>query len=100
MESEDVAGVVSGLEGTEYASLLAEAMASYNETGSIAAFETALDNHVVETAKKISLKNQFGIGPMIGFLSRKEKEIKNLKIIVRGKREEGFTPAMIKEMLV
>jgi V/A-type H+-transporting ATPase subunit C len=54
----------------------------------------------VETAKKISLKNQFGIGPMIGFLSRKEKEIKNLKIIVRGKREEGFTPAMIKEMLV
>ncbi len=100
MESEDVAGVVSGLEGTEYASLLAEAMATFNETGSISAFETALDNHVVETAKKISLKNQFGIGPMIGFLSRKEKEIKNLKIIVRGKREEGYTPAMIKEMLV
>ena len=100
MESEDVAGVVSGLEGTEYAPLLAEAMTTYNETGSISAFETALDNHVVETAKKISLKNQFGIGPMIGFLSRKEKEIKNLKIIVRGKREEGFTPAMIKEMLV
>lgn len=100
LESEDVAGVVSGLEGTEYASLLAEAMATFNETGSISAFEIALDNHVVETAKKISLKNQFGIGPMIGFLSRKEKEIKNLKIIVRGKREEGFTPAMIKEMLV
>ena len=100
MESEDVAGVVSGLEGTEYAPLLAEAMATYNETGSISAFENALDNNVVETAKKISLKNQFGIGPMIGFLSKKEKEIKNLKIIVRGKREEGFTPAMIKGMLV
>lgn len=100
MESEDVAGVISGLEGTEYAPLLAEAMATYNETGSISAFEVALDNNVVETAKKISLKNQFGIGPMIGFLSRKEKEIKNLKIIVRGKREEGFTPAMIKEMLI
>ncbi|MBI4814412.1 MAG: V-type ATPase subunit, partial [Methanobacterium sp.] len=100
MEAEDVAGVVSGLEGTDYAPILAEAMATYNETGSIGAFESALDNNVTETAKKISLKNQFGIGPMIGFLSRKEKEIKNLKIIVRGKREEGFTPAMIKEMLV
>jgi len=100
MESEDVAGVISGLEGTEYAPLLAEAMATYNDTGSISAFEIALDNNVVETAKKISLKNQFGIGPMIGFLSRKEKEIKNLKIIVRGKREKGFTPAMIKEMLI
>jgi V/A-type H+-transporting ATPase subunit C len=100
MEAEDVAGVVSGLEGTEYAPVLVEAMTQYTETGSIGAFEIALDNHVSETAKRISLKNQFGIGPMIGFLSKKEKEIKNLKIIVRGKREEGFTPAMIKEMLV
>jgi len=100
MEAEDVAGVVSGLEGTDYATLLAEAMADYNETSSIASFETALDNHVNNTAKKISLKNQFGIGPMIGFLSRKEREIKNLKIIVRGKREEGFSPAQIKEMLI
>ncbi|MEN6330307.1 MAG: V-type ATP synthase subunit C [Methanobacteriaceae archaeon] len=100
MEAEDVAGVVSGLEGTDYAPLLSEAMADYNETGSIAAFETVLDNHVDDTAKKISLKNQFGIGPMIGFLSRKEREIKNLKIIARGKREEGFSSAQIKEMLV
>lgn len=100
LESEDVAGVVSGLEGTDYAPLLSEAMADYNETGSISAFETALDNHVNDTAKKISLKNQFGIGPMIGFLSRKEREIKNLKIIARGKREEGYSPAQIKEMLI
>ena len=100
MEAEDVAGVISGLEGTDYAPILAEAMATYNETGSIGAFESALDKHVDETAKKIALKNQFGIGPMIGFLSKKEKEIKNLKIIVRGKREKGYTPAMIKEMLI
>ena len=51
-------------------------------------------------AKKISLKNQFGIGPMIGFLNKKEREIKNLKIIARGKREEGFSSSMIKEMLI
>jgi V/A-type H+-transporting ATPase subunit C len=75
-------------------------MADYNDSGSISAFETALDNHVDDTAQKISLKNQFGIGPMIGFLSRKEREIKNLKIIARGKREEGFSPAQIKEMLL
>jgi V/A-type H+-transporting ATPase subunit C len=100
MEAEDVAGVVSGLEGTDYAPLLSEALTDYNETSSIATFETALDNHVDDTAKKISLKNQFGIGPMIGFLSRKEREIKNLKIIARGKREEGYSPAQIKEMLI
>jgi V/A-type H+-transporting ATPase subunit C len=75
-------------------------MTQYTELVSIEAFEIALDNLVTDTAKRISLKNHFGIGPMIGFLSKKEKEIKNLKIIVRGKREEGFTPAMIKEMVV
>jgi V/A-type H+-transporting ATPase subunit C len=37
---------------------------------------------------------------MIGFLNRKEVEIRNLKIIARGKREEGFSPSMIKEMLI
>jgi V/A-type H+-transporting ATPase subunit C len=100
MEAEDVAGVVNGLEGTDYAPLLSEALAEYSETGSIATFETALDNHVNEAAKSIALKNQFGIGPMIGFLNRKEVEIRNLKIIARGKREEGFSPSMIKEMLI
>jgi len=100
MEAEDVSSVVSGLEGTDYAPMLSESLTVYSETGSIATFETALDNHISETAKNIALKNQFGIGPMIGFLNRKEVEIKNLKIIVRGKREPDFTTSMIKEMLI
>ena len=99
MESEDVPGVISSLEGTDYAQALSDALNEYNEKGSIAVFETSLDKYVNEAAKDIALKNQFGIGPMIGFLNRKEKEIKNLKIIVRGKREQGITPSMIKEML-
>jgi len=100
MEAEDVNGVISGLEGTDYAPTLSEALNKYSETGSIAVFESALDKYVNETANSIALKNQFGIGPMIGFLNKKEKEVKNLKIIVRGKREAGYSPTMIKEMLV
>jgi V/A-type H+/Na+-transporting ATPase subunit C len=100
MEAEDISGVVSGLEGTDYAPMLSDAMTDYNNTHSMASFENALDSHIAKTAKTISLKNQFGIGPMIGFLSRKENEVKNLKIIARGKREEGFSASMIKEMLI
>lgn len=100
MEAEDVSGVISGLEGTDYAPMLSDAMSEFTETGSMAGFEKLLDSYVVKTAKGISLKNQFGIGPMIGFLSRKETEVKNLKIIARGKREAGFSSSMIKEMLV
>ena len=100
MEAEDVASVISSLEGTSYAPMLSDAMTEYTETRSMSSFEKALDNHVFNTAKTISLKNQFGIGPMIGFLNKKEREIRNLKIIARGKREEGFSPSMIKEMLI
>lgn len=100
MEAEDVAGVVNGLEGTDYAPMLSDAMTDYTETNSMESFENALDSHVSKTAKTISLKNQFGIGPIIGFLNRKENEVKNLKIIARGKREEGFSTSMIKEMLI
>lgn len=100
MESEDVTGVVNGLEGTDYAPMLSDSLNDYQETGSIAALETSLDNHINETAKRISLKNQFGIGPIIGFLNKKEKEIKNLKTIVRGKREQNLPASTIKEMLV
>ena len=46
------------------------------------------------------MKKPFGVGPMLGFINRKENEIKNLKIIARAKREEGFTVAQVKEMLV
>lgn len=100
MEAEDVSGVISGLEGTDYAPMLSDAMSEFTQTGSMATFEKLLDGYVVKTAKTISLKKQFGIGPMIGFLSRKETEVRNLKIIARGKREAGFSSSMIKEMLV
>ncbi|HMK53759.1 MAG TPA: V-type ATP synthase subunit C [Methanobacteriaceae archaeon] len=100
MESDDVAGVVGGLEGTEYAQILSEALSEYQKTGSIASLETALDKNLLKMAKSISLKNPFGIGPLIGFLSRKEKEVRNLKVIARGKRESGFPVSQLKEMLI
>ena len=40
MEAEDVAGVVNGLEGTDYAPMLSDAMSDYTETNSMASFET------------------------------------------------------------
>ena len=90
MEAEDVAAVVSSLEGTDYASMLSDAMSAYSETSSMADFETALDNHVAKTARSISRKNQFGIGPMIGFLSKKEREIKNLENYCQREERRGI----------
>lgn len=100
MESESVEGVVSSLEGTKFAPVLAEVLPQYNETGSVALFEKALDKFLVESAKSYSMRKPLGVGPIIGFLSQKEVEVRNLKIIARAKREENFPVAKLREMLV
>ncbi|MCL2156472.1 MAG: V-type ATP synthase subunit C [Methanobrevibacter sp.] len=100
MESEDVAGVISSLEGTDYASILGDSLSKYNEDGSISVFEKALDEYLIENAKSLSMRKPLGIGPILGYLSQKEREIKNLKIIIRVKREVNFPISEIKEMLV
>ncbi|MCL2116066.1 MAG: V-type ATP synthase subunit C [Methanobrevibacter sp.] len=100
MESEDVSGVISGLEGTDYSQILGDALSEYSENGSVSVFEKALDDYIISNAKSLSLRKPLGIGPILGFLSQKEREIKNLKIIIRAKRELNFPISEIKEMLV
>ena len=100
MESPDVTNVVSGLEGTKYADALTDVVPVYNETGSVAVFEKALDVYSSEYSKSLASKQPLGIGPIIGYLSQKENEIKNLKIIARAKREVDFPNSKIMEMLI
>ena len=100
MDSPDVTNVISGLEGTKYASALTDAMPLYNETGSVAVFEKALDAYSSNYSKSLAIKKPLGIGPIIGYLSQKENEIKNLKIIARAKREADFPNSKIMEMLI
>lgn len=100
MESPDVTNVISGLDGTKYSEALTDVIPIYNETGSVYVFEKALDIYLVNYAKSLSAKKPLGIGPIIGYLSQKENEIKNLKIISRAKREEGFPNSKIMEMLI
>ena len=100
MDSPDVTNVISGLEGTKYSDALTEVLPKYNETGSVVVFERALDVYANEYAKSLSSKKPLGIGPIIGYLSQKEAEIKNLKIIARAKREVDFPNSKIMEMLI
>ena len=100
MDSPDVTNVISGLEGTKYANALSDAMPVYNETGSVAVFEKALDAYASNYSKSLAIKKPLGIGPIIGYLSQRENEIKNLKIIARAKREADFPNSKIMEMLI
>jgi V/A-type H+/Na+-transporting ATPase subunit C len=96
--AEKIADMVNMLEGTEYVDVIRDNIPEYEKTGSISALEAALDRYSTELSSTLSKKRPSTIGPMIGFLASKETEIKNLKVILRGK-QEGFSPKIISKML-
>lgn len=100
MESQGVSGAISSLEGTKYAEILADPLNQYNDNGDVSTFEKALDTYAAEYYNSLATKKPLGIGPIIGFLSKKETEIRNLKIIARAKREIDFPIEKIQEILV
>nr|WP_302578820.1 V-type ATP synthase subunit C [Methanobrevibacter arboriphilus] len=100
LESDSVSDIVGRLEGTDYHEVLSESLPEYNEKNSLEVLEKALDNFVYQTAKSLSIQNTLGVGPIISYLTKKENEIKNLKLILRAKREVNFSVSEIQEMLV
>ena len=100
MESEDMNSLLSSIESSEYGSVVADHIPEYNATGSIAVFDEALDAYERKMADNIFKKKSFGVGPIVGFMSKKEIETKNLKIIARSKRGPVIPSSEIKEMLL
>ncbi|ABR55655.1 ATPase, A1 complex, subunit C [Methanococcus aeolicus Nankai-3] len=97
-DAESIEGVISSLEGTKYGSIISDKLEEYEKVNSVFIFEHALDKYLSEVGKKLSLRQPFGVGPIIGLIISKEQEIKNLKIITKGKME-GLNSSQIRELL-
>ena len=97
---EDMNSLLSSIESSEYGSIVADHIPEYNSTKSITVFDEALDSYERNMAKNIFRKKPFGVGPIVGFMNKKEIEIKNLKIIARSKRGSSIPSSEIKEMLL
>jgi V/A-type H+-transporting ATPase subunit C len=98
-EEADVASMVLALEGTEYYSTMSGAVAEYERTGTLIAIENALDQYLIITGRDISIKQPFGIGPLVGFIAQKEAELKNVRAIARGK-EVGLSVDEIRNIVI
>ena len=82
-DEEDFSDFIPLLEATIYFEPLLSSQQDYEKTGSILAFEQALDNLVFKKAEDSRKKKPFGSGPLVGFLVSKDAEVKNLLTIVR-----------------
>jgi len=97
-EADSIEGVISSLEGTEYGNIISECLEEYERCRSAYVFEKVLDNYLVEVGKKLSLRQPFGVGPVIGFITSKEMEVRKLRAIINGKME-GLSPRDIRELI-
>ncbi|MEW5804567.1 MAG: V-type ATP synthase subunit C [bacterium] len=79
--------LISSLSSTGYAPLIKEGIERAEEEKSLAHFEKLADNFLIKytgQAKYIT----FGVEPLIAFITAKENEVKNLRIIVVGKQNK------------
>ncbi len=98
-EVDSVSQIISSLEGTSYYNVLKDSIEDYNKENSVQVLENALDCIFLKIIKDISTQNYVTIGPTIRFLTLKEFEIRNLKIIAKGV-DENLSTEMINNYLI
>jgi len=87
-EEEDVRGLINSLEGTPFYSTLMEVFPEYEKTSSLVPLEKAVDEFLLSMGLDISVKHPFGVGPLMGFLSLKEAEMRNVRTIAVAKEAQ------------
>ena len=80
--NEDINKIISSLEGTSYYNDFKDNIEIFNKEKSTQIFEKVLDECLLKNLKEISIKNYVHIGPIIRYITSKEYEIINLKIII------------------
>ena len=94
-DSEGVKVFLERLKETRYSYLIEDV----REELDLMEMEKKVDEAVLKEGKRISMRETFGLGPIIGFLVMKETEIRNIRLIAKLK-EEGVSPEKIREFLL
>ena len=98
-EVDDGAALASELEGTLYYKPVMDALAEYERHGSLLGVEKALDETALAVGRDTAVKQPYGIATVLGFLARKDVEVRNIRAVSRAK-EAGLSPEHIRELVL
>ncbi len=98
-EVDDIGGLVPELEHTEFYRPLMDALPEYEKTGSLFYCEKALDETALSRGKQTAITNPYGVAPLLGYLSWKDTEVRNIRAIARAK-ETGMQPDQIRQLVL
>lgn len=98
-EVDDIGGLLPELEDTEFYRPLMEALPEYEKSGSLFCFEKALDETALSRGKQTAVTHPYGVAPLLGYLSWKDTEVRNIRAIARAK-ETGMQPDQIRRLVL
>ena len=96
---EDLNQLAKALENTEYKSVIRKGIDEFNKTSSLIVLETELYKHLLKESILLLHQHPLSIDVILGYMFAKDIEIRNLKIIVKGK-QLGLKEEFIESQLV
>ncbi len=97
--ADDISSAVEVIRYTTYGPILRGALSEVEASGSLLPIEKALDEGLLRVCKREALVRPMGIGPAVAYIFLKEKEVRNLRTVIKLKADK-VEPVKIKEMLV
>ena len=92
-EIDDLDGLMKALEETEYKKAINMGIKDFKNTGSLITLETELYRYLLKESALLLHQHPLSVDIILGFMLTKDIEIRNLRILIKGKQlglEEGF----------
>ena len=95
----DLDNISKALSKTEYKNVVSKSIEEYKKTGSLINLETELYKHLLKQSILLLHQHILSIDVMLSYMFAKDIEVRNLKIIVKGK-QLGLSEEFIESQLI
>ena len=95
----DIDQLAQLMKKTEYKNIIAKGMEEFKKTGSLITLETELYKHLLKQSILFMHQHLLSIDVILGYMFAKDIEVRNLKIIIKGK-QLGLSEQFIESQLI
>jgi V/A-type H+/Na+-transporting ATPase subunit C len=97
-ELDDLGDISKALERTEYGDIVKRGIEDYRKTNSLIVLETELYKYLLKESTHMLHKHPLSVDVILGYMLAKDIEVRNLKLIIKGKQlglEQDFIESQI-----
>ncbi len=98
-ELDDLDALLKALEGTYYKKAIDKGIEDFKNTGSLITLETELYKYLLKQSSLLLHQHPLSVDIILGFMLAKDIEIRNLRILIKGK-QLGLSEEFIEKQLV